>query len=295
MHPELLQQIESIRADRHSGATELSRRAREALSASLAHDCTLETAVSLCRAQPAMAPIWNAAVAAIESRWDPDRWRLVNARWNRAAKAVESFAVRALTNESRSLHLLTCSMSAAVVSVVRRLTGNLAVRVSCSEGRPALEGRQLAATLAEAGIPVELFTDAALGTALDTADAVVVGADAIGPAAWINKSGTRLLAAAAHVRGVPVHVLATSDKLVAPPLWPHLRRPDASPMEVWESAPAGVRVRNPYFETISLDLATTVITDLGVLGADMVPDACAALDTPSWRKALDELLRARAD
>jgi translation initiation factor 2B subunit (eIF-2B alpha/beta/delta family) len=155
-----------------------------------------------------------------------------------------------------------------------------------------MEGRRLASTLAAHAIPVELFTDAAISTALDEADLIVVGADAVGPAAWINKSGTRMLAAAANLRGLPVHVLATSDKLVTAPLWPHLTRHDASPSEVWDSAPAGVRVRNPYFEAIPLELATTVISDLGVLGCDMVPDACAAIDTPARRAALDELLGA---
>src|SRR5262245_54335762 len=102
MIPQLLQRIASIQDDRQSGATELSRRAREVLSLSFAHDCTVEAAVALCRAQPAMAPIWNASIAALEARADPDRWRRVNARWERAGKALDSFALRALTNDSGS-------------------------------------------------------------------------------------------------------------------------------------------------------------------------------------------------
>jgi methylthioribose-1-phosphate isomerase len=121
---------------------------------------------------------------------------------------------------------------------------------------------------------------------------LLVGADAISGEAWINKVGTRFLAAAAHHRGLPVHVLATADKLVMPGLWPHLAQRTAPAEEVWPAAPDGIRVRNPYFEAIPMDLATTVITDLGVLGIDMVPDACRALATPEAARALDELLAA---
>jgi translation initiation factor 2B subunit (eIF-2B alpha/beta/delta family) len=51
---------------------------------------------------------------------------------------------------------------------------------------------------------------------------------------------------------------------------------DESPDEIWPSPPAGVTVRNRYFERIPLDLIAAVISDLGVLGTGMVPDACAS-------------------
>jgi methylthioribose-1-phosphate isomerase len=51
-------------------------------------------------------------------------------------------------------------------------------------------------------------------------------------------------------------------------------------------------VVNPYFEATPLDLVTAVFTDSGVLGVDMVPAACAALETELARRGLDELLRA---
>jgi translation initiation factor 2B subunit (eIF-2B alpha/beta/delta family) len=289
--PALAERIATIAADTRSGAAELTRSAREVLSAAATTGSTLDTSAALCRAQPAMAPIWNAAIAALASRGDPQRWATAQLRWERAPAALERFAVQALGGEGR-LHVATCSFSGTVIRTVLRLAEQRPVRVSCSEGRPALEGRQLAELLANGGISVDFFTDAALSTAVDEADLLLVGADAVGATAWINKVGTRLLAAAAHHRGLPVHVLATSDKLVMPALWPHLASAEASSGEVWASPPAGVRVRNPYFEATPIELATTVISDLGVLGIDMVADACAALETPAARKALAELLRA---
>jgi translation initiation factor 2B subunit (eIF-2B alpha/beta/delta family) len=48
-------------------------------------------------------------------------------------------------------------------------------------------------------------------------------------------------------------------------------------------------VRNPYFETVPLDLTTGVISDVGVLGSDMVREVCASLEDPLLLAALDEL------
>ena len=122
---------------------------------------------------------------------------------------------------------------------------------------------------------MDFYTDAALGAAVDDADLLLLGADAIGGTAWINKAGTQLLAAAAaHQRGLPVHVVATSDKLVMPSLWPHLvaaprRRPRKSgPRGAGRASASAIPISN-RFHSICV---TTVITDIGVLGVDMVPD-----------------------
>lgn len=242
-----------------------------------------------------MASIWNAAISAVESVAIPEVWSRAVRRWDRADGALERIAIHALTSEGPPpQRVVTFSMSSSVVRVLTRLAEARphGLRVSCSEGRPALEGQRFAATLPASGIAVDFFTDAALGVALGDADLLLLGADAIGGTAWVNKAGTQMLAAAAHVRGLPVHVVTTSDKLVMPSLWPHLVLRHGPPAEVWDTAPAGVRLHNPYFESIPLDFVTTVITDIGVLGVDMVPSACAALETPDTRRALAELLKA---
>ena len=59
----------------------------------------------------------------------------------------------------------------------------------------------MATELTSSRIDVTLTTDAALTARLSSATAVVVGADAFGPSAWINKAGTRGLAAAASLAG----------------------------------------------------------------------------------------------
>jgi translation initiation factor 2B subunit (eIF-2B alpha/beta/delta family) len=125
-------------------------------------------------------------------------------------------------------------------------------------------------------IPVTFFSDAAIGQALDGADAVLVGADAVAPTFFLNKSGTRMLATAAGLHGVPVYVVATRDKFISLAIATRLENREGPPAEVWESPPAGVSVRNPYFERIPLDLVSSVITDAGVIGAGSVPEFCSA-------------------
>jgi translation initiation factor 2B subunit (eIF-2B alpha/beta/delta family) len=94
------------------------------------------------------------------------------------------------------------------------------------------------------------------------ADAVLVGADAVAEEWFVNKCGTGLLAAAASFHGVPVYVLAGREKLVADAARLELRSGPA--VEVWESPPAAVEVRNPYFERVSARLATAFVSDAGV-------------------------------
>jgi translation initiation factor 2B subunit (eIF-2B alpha/beta/delta family) len=191
--------------------------------------------------------------------------------------------------EENEQDIVTLSASGSVTRLLEALRSRGPLRVSCSEGRPALEGRRLAERLAALGVEVTFLTDAALAAALDGANAVLVGADAVGPRHFVNKTGTRMLLSAAGVAGVPVYVAATRDKFVMPALWPRLTIRHEPPAEVWDAPPAGVLVRNPYFETVPLDLTTGVISDVGVLGSDMVREVCASLEDPLLLAALDEL------
>jgi translation initiation factor 2B subunit (eIF-2B alpha/beta/delta family) len=130
--------------------------------------------------------------------------------------------------------------------------------------------------MAAAAIPVTYYLDAAIGHALQDADAVLVGADAVGPEWVLNKSGTRLLAAAAAEQGVPVYVAATRDKFIGAPVAERLVIREGAPDEVWHDAPPGIEVRNPYFEAVPLDLVTAILTDTGVVGSPLVPQVCAS-------------------
>jgi translation initiation factor 2B subunit (eIF-2B alpha/beta/delta family) len=173
-----------------------------------------------------------------------------------------------------ALQVVTLSYSSSVLAVLSALQKTRPIAVSASESRPALEGRRLAIELATGGVPVTIFSDSAIAHALDSADVVMVGADAVAPAWFLNKSGTRMLAAAAAQCGVPVYVIATRDKFVGRQIADGLVIRSGGASEIWDDAPPAVEVRNPYFELTSLDLVTAVISDVGILGTGMVPDVC---------------------
>ncbi len=284
--------VAELAGDRTSGASGLVRRAVQLIQEVRASGRPVApAAIALCRAQPSMAPFWRLAAEALASEADPMRFDRFVARLDRSGRALVQVAVRYLAPaDGRILRVATLSASGSVRAVVEALARDHQVHVSCSESRPAWEGRTLAAQLAAAGVPVTLFADAAIAQALATADAVLVGADAVTPTWILNKCGTLMLAATAAHRGVPVHVLATRDKFVPEPIAQRLAIREEPKEEVWDAAPAGVEVRNPYFERLPADLVAAVISDVGVVAAGMLPDACASAADPAAVQALLERL-----
>jgi methylthioribose-1-phosphate isomerase len=301
---EFAAQIARLGSDRESGASEILGEVIRILRDALGGGAPVAAvARALCRAQPSMAPVWNAALEAVASAQAPERFERFARRVAHAPAALARFAVNCLTHGAEparlaphragvavpALRLVTFSYSSSVLIALDALARTHALQVACSEGRPALEGRRLASRLAAAGTQVTYFSDAAIGHALASADAVLVGADAVAPEWFLNKSGTRMLAAAAVQQGVAVYVLATRDKFVSHPVAARLVVKEGASAEIWEAPPAGVAVRNPYFESIPLDLVASVISDVGVLGTAMVPDVGDEARDERLLKALDDL------
>jgi translation initiation factor 2B subunit (eIF-2B alpha/beta/delta family) len=292
LDPALDRRIALLASDRESGASEVLDEViamlREALDRG---DPIRPVARAICRAQPSMASVWNAALEALASERAPGRFEWFAQRVARSGDALVRFAdvLFAVEGASGPLRLVTLSFSRSVVRVIEALARHRVVRVACSESRPALEGRRLASRLSAAGIAITCFSDAALGHALAAADAVLFGADAVAPEWFLNKSGTRMLAATAARQGLPVYVLATRDKFVTHAVGGRLVLREGAPADIWEAPPPGVTVRNPYFETTPLDLVTSVISDVGILGTAMVPDACNGGSDPLLLQALEQL------
>lgn len=279
--------IAALAADRASGASEILARAIEILRDALAGDADVtETARALVRAQPSMAPVWNVALAAVASRDDPQRFDEFAERVALAPRALIRFALglfdvtseRAIRPRGPALHVVTLSHSGSVLAVLEALGASRKLEVSCGEGRPAMEGRALAARLAALGITVTCMTDAAIAQALTSADAVLVGADAVTADWFLNKAGTRMLAAAAAAQRIPMYVLASRDKFASAAVTSRLTLREAAAGEVWSDPPAGVRIRNVYFEPTPLDDVTGFITDNGLFDASMARRLCEALD-----------------
>lgn len=180
---------------------------------------------------------------------------------------------RELWGPARSrLTVLTLSRSGSVLAGLEALLANgLSITAVVGEGRPGQEGAGLARDLGGRGAEVKLVTDAALVAltagsgppdALRVApesSAVVVGADAMGPETWVNKVGTRPLAAAALERGIPVVVLSETVKMLPKVLFERLRLPTAPPEEI--ASPSETPVLNFYFERVPLSMATWVVSE----------------------------------
>jgi translation initiation factor 2B subunit (eIF-2B alpha/beta/delta family) len=228
--------------------------------------------------QPAMAPLWHACAAAVFSREDPEafaRTRVEMARLPARLVRAATHGLRELLAGESSPLIITVSYSSSVAATLAACAPEFRLRVICAEGRPRFEGRRLAMELANRGIDVTLVVDAAVTTRLSEAAAVVMGADAVTETAWMNKVGSFGLAAAASVRGVPVHVIAGRDKFVPRSLQPRLTPAPAAAGEVWEAPGAGVRVENPYFEWTPAELATTYLTEAGRLTPSDLPAVVA--------------------
>jgi translation initiation factor 2B subunit (eIF-2B alpha/beta/delta family) len=144
-------------------------------------------------AQPTMAGIHQLAARALDvadtavARRDPPaEMRLHLARSAAAERADLESARNAVAKTALDLltqpepWIATLSHSAVVRrAILNAHEAGRRPRILVGEGRPLLEGRELARSLALAGVPVWLLADAALPLLLSHASAVWLGADAV--------------------------------------------------------------------------------------------------------------------
>ncbi|PRW20650.1 initiation factor 2B related [Chlorella sorokiniana] len=249
--------------------------------------------LACCR--PQMVPIANSVAAVLASAHDDLRSRAdafavplgevcgvvqqhAAAEQRRLAGAAAQLRQQVLGLLRDGMTLMTCSLSSTVLAAVKEAAaGGMKLRAIVCESRPLCEGVTLAAQWAEAGVDVVLITDAQAALFVGQADLVLVGADAITEAAAVNKAGSHLLALAAHAAGMPVYVAADTSKLSPGPLasiaFPGQQQEEQEEEPAAEEVtaawgrplPAGVRVRNLYFEPVPLSLLTGLVTEQGRL------------------------------
>lgn len=282
-----------LRADRAHGASALAREAADILRTSalagLPPDADARAALQelhraareLAASRPSMVALANTVgriCAAAQETRDSLQTQPAASAARAALEAARQSAEALLSEWATSAHqiaeqarpalhgtILTHSLSGTVQSVLLACHDQLE-RVYVTEGRPRCEGRATAQTLAEAGIPVTLLTDAEAGLFISECAAVVVGADSVlADGSVVNKTGTFLLALAARAsrpQRVPFLALAETLK-IAPFIKPHLEEMD--PAEVLPSAIPGVSARNIYFDRTPASLVSAIITERGPL------------------------------
>lgn len=278
---ELENRIRQITEDRERGATAIAKDATRIL-AEVAQAATrlddLERAcILVANARPLMATIRNVALSVLgAARASRDRDPLAAAL--RSANRIISnldYAVEGVSQFSRSYLRGTVVTISASSTVLKSMAASkdLLRHVIVAEGRPLMEGRRLAQALQAENISVEVVTEAQIHLALAEANAAVIGADAfLGDGSAVNKTGSRLLALAAHERNVPFIVL--SDTLKLSPWTPETIPPEAweygDRADVWPDAPEGMRLRNATFELVPAQFITRYVTEDGIRRPDQV-------------------------
>ena len=262
--------VDALRDDDTSGATAIvSRTAIFLAGRRRDHDDLLEVAEACAAAQPAMAGLRTVLKIARDSGDPTDALRHLVERLVRAPHQIARHAsdVLRLGLEPQGgglpmLTLVTSSASAAVRETCLMLSQHVDLKVCCAESRPKCEGAALAGDLAAAGLRVELFSDAGISVGLPGSQAVVIGADAVGPDAFINKVGSAALCALASTMGIPVYVLAGREKLLSTGEFGGIELRASS--ETVTDARGAVYLRNEaIFERISRHLVSQFITDAG--------------------------------
>lgn len=213
--------VRELRENMTDGAAVLARRAITLLSSFVAAAdggdlpaVTRRCAEEICTARPSMAAVGNL----VQFWMDTFAWPQEDFRRSAIAhcESILVRADRALAETVRNARnrldefppdsvILTHSASSTVRSVI----AGLPFRVLATASEPGGEGRRMAAEL---GIACVEDRDAPSRVA--DVDAVVVGADAVGSEAFVNKVGTRVLAEAAAASSTPLFVVAESYKRV---------------------------------------------------------------------------------
>lgn len=274
---ELWSGLASIATDTVHGATHLALAGLAAVGSymSRASDASVARAaraLAACRPSMGVFPHLAARLLRGDALVDGLRDALI-----RASAESADHAAQALTDHHR---VLTISYSSAVRdAILRRHGSGGALEVVVAESRPEMEGAALAADLAEGGIKVAVITDAQAGLAVDDADCVLVGCDAITADDMVqNKAGTRLLVLAARASGVQCFAVTQTQKIV-PPGFP-LCMEEQDPARVGQGE--GMRYRNLVFDTTPLSMFDAVYTENGVLTSEDMNTIRSGLDAVGW-------------
>lgn len=130
-----------------------------------------------------------------------------------------------------------------------------------TETRPLYQGRMTAKELAKNKIRVTNFIDSAMDEAVEKADVIFLGSDAILKDGIINKIGSGAIAELAFLHKKPVYIIADSWKYS--PRNVQIEERDFH--EVWKKVPKNIKVENPAFEKVDKKYITAVVSELGIL------------------------------
>lgn len=272
--------IDSLALDHLRGASEIVENAAQlfreisklAKSNPGSAEQLFERAVKrLATGQPSMASVLNLTnMVCIIKEKSLDSWESFGFELNayllelkeRSAQIVE--ISKKLPRHGKTL--MTYSNSSTVVKSITHCHKEFGwpKRVVCSEGRPMMEGLNMARKLRNAGLEVTLYTDAALLSQILSVDMVWVGGDSFHKNGLVNKVGSAALALLAMISHKPFISLMTTDKLLSTGMLDFFRFIPQNPREIVEEEIIGIEVVNEYYETIPSEFISFIFTEDGL-------------------------------
>ena len=256
--PNPFEALRLVAEDEVSGATRITKRAARVLATIEGRRDLLRAARILLRAKGTMAPLWRLCSLALEGA-TPGELRAFAASLEQA-QLVAARNTRWIAGSRRPLTIVTWSNASVLPLALTQLPIE-EVRCARSDGH----GARLAASLRRAKIDASVVEDLELMEALRDADALLLGADAIG-ARIGNALGSELACVAARACEVPVYVIAAEAKLL----------------------PSGIvdRVAHGAFEAFDASRVDAVITEHGPRSPRWLAPRGEAVEIASGLRAL---------
>ena len=195
------------------------------------------------------------------------RWsNVTESIWNRLQQVAD------LSGRTVLLH----SNSSTIYGIFREAAAHsIPIKIIQTESRPVMEGRLQASRLAELGFNVTLITDAGISRHMEQADLSILGADAVYPQQFINKTGSRSIALACREYGKPCLVVCDSRKL-----WLNQEAGTgiddfdipAPACELWDDPPGKLNIENFYFEQIPNLLVSRFVFEDEIIEGNKIED-----------------------
>lgn len=264
----ILEELRAIALDEESGATLMTLRAADLLLRAFEAGCADRVIEGLFVAKPMMAPLLNLACLAggdqarVQERVRAFRDNLVKGPACAARQAVRLLELMG----TKPWNVLTLSASRVVEETLLAMAARGALTsVVVAESRPRLEGDALARRLADLMSPkpprISVTYDAALPGLCTAETLVLLGADAVLPDAFVNKSGTLAICLAAREVGGHNLVVTTSHKVLRPEALPYFWLPGRDHV----AKHGEIAFLDIQFERVSRSLVEAVVTEEGVL------------------------------
>lgn len=285
---------DDIAANRVPGGSAFARAAAEliALTAEGAGDdlaavrsAILETADWVTSTKPSMAVVRNVAAvgqalangteatgAALAATVGTTMRRYITES-ELAVSRIGELAPTVITADSR---VLVHSYSGSLEAVLRVAATTTPFDLHVTESRPYRESRRLIEAIKDSGVPVTLYSDAAVAIAVSHADVAIVGADTIfADGSFANKTGSLPLAMACQKADIPLYVASELSKVYPGPIEDIQMelRPADELASGWTLIDAGrVRVWNQFFERVESEYVEGYLTELGLVTPSHMAD-----------------------